>query len=379
MSLANFFIVSSYGTFFLLPLFLMRHGGSKADIGIVMGVFSFSSVLCRPWISAMVDRIGRKKSYMLGCLTLTIFPMAYLFFDGELNTFYAPLLLIRIAHGIGLAIAFTSSFIYIADITPEGRLNEGIAMFGVTGLTGMAVGPVIAEFILQRLGFSALFLFASATAGMGFLLQTPLPESYLKRTKSSQSFSQVLRKKKTLHVALLFFLFGIGLAASGSFVSPFAKHLNLSFVSLYFVAYCSAAIMTRLLGSRIADRVGERRIIPHALLVTGCGMLLMTFLQGNLILFTSGFMSGCGHGFLFPSLSALALRHEPIELRGKVTAIFTGALDGGVFAGSILLGYVGEWAGFRAIFVLAAASLFLGFIVQKYAKVNGKGPSPMTF
>jgi MFS family permease len=60
MSLANFFTSSSFGSFFLFPLFISNLGGSKLDIGIVMGVFSLSSVLSRPWISSMIDRIGRK-------------------------------------------------------------------------------------------------------------------------------------------------------------------------------------------------------------------------------------------------------------------------------------------------------------------------------
>ena len=66
MSFANFFTVSSFGTFFLFPLFVTDHGGSKADIGIIMGAFALSSVLCRPWISALIDRIGRKRSYTIG-------------------------------------------------------------------------------------------------------------------------------------------------------------------------------------------------------------------------------------------------------------------------------------------------------------------------
>ncbi len=31
--------------------------------GIIMGAFSLSSVLCRPWISEMVDRIGRERKH----------------------------------------------------------------------------------------------------------------------------------------------------------------------------------------------------------------------------------------------------------------------------------------------------------------------------
>ena len=132
MSFANLFNVSSFGAFFLFPLFIINHGGSKSDIGIIMGVFALSAVLCRPWISDMVDRIGRKKSYTIGCIIMSVVPVMYLFFRGDLSSFYFPLILVRILHGVGLAICFTASFTYIADIVPEERLNEGIGMFGAT-------------------------------------------------------------------------------------------------------------------------------------------------------------------------------------------------------------------------------------------------------
>ena len=82
MAAANLACLSSFGTFFLFPLFITAHGGDQVDIGIIMGAFALSSVLCRPWISDMIDRIGRKKSYAAGSLIMTVMPAAYLLFRG---------------------------------------------------------------------------------------------------------------------------------------------------------------------------------------------------------------------------------------------------------------------------------------------------------
>ena len=147
---ANFFTVSSFGIFFLFPLFIKDRGGSESDIGIIMGVFSLASVLCRPWISEMIDRIGRMRSYTIGSLLMTALPLSYLLFRGGLSMFYVPLVLVRVIHGVGLAVCFTAGFTYIADIIPEERLNEGIGIFGVTGLMGLAMGPLIGEVIIER-------------------------------------------------------------------------------------------------------------------------------------------------------------------------------------------------------------------------------------
>jgi MFS family permease len=371
MAFSNLFTVSSFGTFFLFPLLITGYGGSKSDIGIIMGVFALSAVLCRPWISNMIDLIGRKRSYTIGCSIMSVLPLIYLLFRGNLSQFYLSLILVRIVHGVGLAICFTASFTYIADIVPEERLNEGIGMFGVTGLTGLAIGPVIGEIIITEFGSSVFFLAATGMATLGLIIHLPLSESFVHDSqKFSQSFFAVFIKRKMLFVALLAFLFGFGLAASGSFVSPFAKEQEIVFISLYYISYSLAAVLTRILGGRLADRIGEDRIIPYALTLTGGGLLILMFLGGNAILVLSGLISGCGHGFLFPCLNSLAIRNEPIDTRGKITGVFTGGIDAGAFVGSVILGYIGQWAGFQALFFAAGIALILGIGIRRFQAKN---------
>jgi len=377
MAIANLFTVSSFATFFLFPLFITNHGGSKSDIGIIMGALALSSVLCRPWISGMIDRIGRKKSYTIGCTIMSAVSLIYLLFRGDLSHFYLPLILVRILHGVGVAICFTAAFTYIADIVPWERLNEGIGVFGVSGLMGLAIGPIIAEMIIREFGFSAFFLVAAGMALAGLLLHIPLAESFTRVShESPRSFFSVLIKRRTLTVAVLAILFGFGLAAYGGFVSPFAKEQDIAFVSLYYVSYSLAAILTRLSGGRLADRIGEERVIPYGQILTGGGLLMLILLGGNTILALSGLITGCGHGVLFPCLNTLAIRNEPISIRGKITGVFTGGIDTGAFVGSIALGYIGEWAGFRPLFLAAGLALFAGLGVYKFQGVNSRQVAP---
>jgi MFS family permease len=361
MALANFFTVSSFGSFFMLPLFVTRHGGSKADIGVVMGVFALASVLSRPWIAEMIDRIGRKRSYTIGSCLMTILPLTYLLFHGTLDRFYLALLMVRLVHGVGLALCFTAVFTYVVDIIPQVRLNEGLGMFGITGLLGLAAGPALAEVIVENYGFPAFFLSASALGAAGLALHFSLPESLRKETHvNPKGFFRVLLQPKMLMVALLASFFGFGLAASGSFVTPYAKENQLAFISLYFMGYSTAAVLTRILGGRVADHIGEERVISPAMLLTGAGLLLLALPLSSPLLLASGLLSGCGHGFLFPCLNSLAVRDESPHIRGKITGVFTGSIDAGAFAGAVALGYIGEWAGFRVLFLTAGVALLLG-------------------
>jgi MFS family permease len=363
MASANFFIITSLSSFFLFPLFITSHGGTKSDIGILMGAMTLSSVLIRPWISAMIDRFGRKRSYLLGTLIMTVMPAVYIVFHGNLADFYTSLFIVRIIHGIGVALSFTAAFTYVADIVPQERLNEGLGAFGITALVGMAVGPAIAEPIIRQLGFDAYFLTGSILGAITLFLLLFLPETYIPRNSQERgiSFFTVLRRRKIFSVALLTMLFGAGMAAQGGF--PYIEHLKLPYISLFFIAYSSAAIVTRIVGGRLADRVGEERVIPWAFVVSATGFLSLIMVKESWYLIASGLIIGCGHGFIFPCLNALAIRDEPIHIRGKINGVFTGGVDSGLFIGSILLGYIGEWFGYRPIFITTFLILMIGLVI----------------
>ena len=369
LAIANLSCLSSFGAFFLFPLFITAHGGDQVDIGIIMGVFALSSVLCRPWISDMIDRVGRKKSYAAGSMIMTLMPLAYLFFRGALDSFYLPLIMVRIVHGIGFAICITAAFTYIADIIPHERLNGGLGIFGISGLMGTALGPALAEIIIHRAGFDLLFIVAAAIAGVGFIIQYPLKDTYVPLVKPAESsFFLVLQKRRVFLVAAVALLFGFGLAAVNGFVSPYASERRIFFISLYYIAYSFAAILTRLFGGSFIDRQGEDKIIPYALALIGGGLLLLVFMKESHLLFFSGFTTGCGHGLLYPALNAHAIRGEPRNVRGKITGAYTGSIDAGAFIGSVILGYVGELVGFQALFLAAGAAVLCAIFI--FRRVN---------
>ncbi|BCA79409.1 MFS transporter [Desulfuromonas sp. AOP6] len=363
MFVANLTTVSSFTAFFLFPLFIGEHGGSQGDIGIIMGTFALASALCRPWISEMVDRMGRKKSYTCGCFILVLMPLTYLTFSGSLNDFYWPLLVVRVIHGIGIAICFTAVFTYMADIIPRDRLNEGLGMFGTSGLIGLAVGPALGEWVLRHGEFAHFFVMSSALALVGLLVQWPLRETPADPSHGkAPSFFTLFRRQKHVIVAGLALIFGIGQAASGNFVAPLAEARDLSPISLFYLTYASSAIMIRFLGGKLADRLGEIRLLPWALAITAIGLFTLALVQKNFGLAMAGLLCGVGHGMLFPTLNSMAIRHESYQNRGKITGIFTGSIDLGLFSGSFLLGYIGEIAGPSLLFLAAGGALLLGLL-----------------
>jgi MFS family permease len=367
MAVANFAQTASFSAFFLLPLYLLAAGGHRGDIGVVMGSFALASAVCRPWVAEMIDRIGRKRSYTLGSIVMVVAPLLHLGFSDPLGAGYPWLLLLRAGHGVGMAICFTAVFTYMADVLPADRFNEGIGMFGISGLVGVAAGPLAAEVVLQQAGYPGLFLAAAAFSLVSLVVHLPLAESHPPDSRRrGPSFFTLLHRGKFIMIALLSLLFGFGLAGTGNFVAPLAAERGLGGVSTYYLCYSLGAILARLCGGRLADRYGENHILPWGIGLYAVGLVLLPALSGAVLLDLAGACAGAGHGLLFPTLNTLAVRGEPGEVRGKATGIFTGGIDAGCFAGSLLLGYIGEWLGLAALFwvaggCMAVSLLLLGF------------------
>jgi predicted MFS family arabinose efflux permease len=96
------------------------------------------------------------------------------------------------------------------------------------------------------------------------------------------------------------------------------------------------------------------------------GVLLLPFTHSQLLLCTAGVISGTGHGLLFPLLNTMAVRNEPMSVRGKATGIFTGGIDTGIFAGSLIFGYIGDWFGLNVLFLCAGLSMASALILFRF-------------
>ncbi len=371
LALANLAHTASFMAFSLLPLYILAHHGNQGDVGVIMGLFALASALCRPWISDMIDRIGRKRSYTIGALIMVICPAIHLAITNPLGDIYPLFLLLRLVHGVGLAICFTAVFTFVADQLPATRLNEGIGIFGISGLIGVALGPALTEIAIDAYGFDGLFLTATGLAVIALLAHLPVQESFRRTTgESGPSFFTLLKRGKLLVVGLMSALFGLGIAATSNFVAPLAEQRSIELISAFYISYSAAAIATRIGGGRLADHYGENRILPYGIVFFTVGLLLLPFTWNQVALIGAGACAGTGHGLLFPSLNSLAIRNEPVEIRGKVTGIFTGGIDTGVFAGSLILGYIGQWFGLNVLFCLAGILMTTGLFLFGFRPRN---------
>lgn len=350
------------GMFYLFPLYVMDLGGTKSDIGILMGIMALSAVGVRPWVSGLVDRFGRKSAFRAGSLLMGLAAGAHILFTAPIDDLFFTLVLLRFVYGVGLGFVIVSSLTYATDLVPRQRLNEGLGIFGVMPLLGIAIGPVIGEVIKNRYGFSGMFLGVIAACILTILILQPVRQPVAAiPTPQQGGFFTVLGSPSVWRMGLVVLSFGVAFAAHGGFVAPFAESLSLR-ASVYFIAYSSAAVLSRLFGGRLAQRFGEHSVIAAALLVICAGFFWLVQVETHWGLAITGMLAGAGHGIFFPTVMALCIRSVSAEDRGKVTGVITGSVDAGMLLGSFALGILGDFFGFGVLFATAAGVVLGGWL-----------------
>lgn len=348
-----------FHAFLHLPRFLSEQGATDAFTGLAMGLPGVTAVLVRPWIGRAADVQGRQRVLRLGAGLHFLVAAAYLLVEGP-----GPFVLgLRLVHGVALASSMPVIFTIAADLAPEGRKTEGIALFGISGLAPLALGGLLGDLILAAADFRAFF---ASVAGLGLLawgLAFGLPDSRpppRPGDAAPRSFFASMTQPDLIPVWAVGTAFALAISGAFFFVSRFVQDTGIGSMSAFFGAYATAAVVLRSFFAWVPERFGPVRVLTPAVLTIAAGLVLLAVARTPLGLVTAGLCAGLGHGFAFPIVVGLAVsRARPVE-RGAAMAIATGTFDVGALFGGPLFGAVRDLAGYPATFGAGAAVAVAG-------------------
>jgi MFS family permease len=358
--MASLFQGLAFFLFVHFPGYLRELGAAEFQIGLVIATTALSALLIRPWLGRSMDRLGRRPIFMAGNALNTLVLASYLTVDS-----IGPwLFVVRIAHGIAVGSIFASMFAYAADLVPADRRTQGLALFGVSGLLPIALGGVLGDVVTARWDFQALFVTALALGVAGFALCLPLREAAARLPDgTSISFLRPLIQRDLLPLWWMTLVFALALTAYFTFLRTFVDVTGIGSVGSFFGTYASTAILLRVVGGWVPDRIGQKKVLYPAIAVFTGGFLVLAAATTTGMVMIAGAMCGAGHGYIFPIMYSLAFGRAGVADRGSASAIFTGVFDLGQFIGGPALGSLIVVAGYAPMFVAAAAWLAVGTVV----------------
>jgi MFS family permease len=150
-----------YGAFLgFLPIYAKNAGLNDAEIATVLGAQLILAMVAKPIAGRLSDRVGRIPVIVIGLL-LCAAALPLIFRSESLTTFVlvAPVL----GLGVGAVTPVTNAL--IADLASVRNLGAAMGVFGTIWDIGEAAGPMIAGFLIGRVGYAATFdVIAAVTA-----------------------------------------------------------------------------------------------------------------------------------------------------------------------------------------------------------------------
>jgi len=356
---ANFLHSLALFGYLHLPGFLAERGSDELEIGIVMALMSAAAVALRPLVGRLLDTRGRRVIARWGSLLHLAVTLAYLGVDAVGPWLYA----VRILHGVAQAMLFSTLFTIAADVVPPSRRTEGIALFGVSGLLPMSLAGLIGDVILAGAGYPELFAATALMAGLGGLASWMVEDSrpgLEAGAPAPRSFFATALGRTLQPLWVLGFGFALAIASYFTFLRTFIDHVGVGSMGLFYTVYSAAAIVLRVALGWVPDRVGMRRSMVPALMATVVGLLVLREADSAFDVALAGLLTGTGHAFVFPILSALVVTRAADQERGAALAMYTALFDLGMLAGGPVLGAVLERTDYGTMFAVAAAVAVVG-------------------
>ncbi|MCJ0927190.1 MFS transporter [Acinetobacter lwoffii] len=378
----NFFLfVYYFALLTILPIYIMKDlGGSVKEAGLALTLFLASSITVRPFSGMIIEKLGKKISMRGAGVIFALFAFSYLLVDSMWS-----LLLVRFLHGIWFSILTTAAVPVANEFIPEQRKGEGMGYFVMSTNLGVVFGPLLALTVIQFTSFKVLFGILAVIISLGLIFcwmlkitELPKPEA-ISTEKTSLSLQDIL-EVKVLAVSFVALLTAFAYSGIMSFITAFSETKQLlGYTSVFFIVFAASMLLVRPWVGKIYDRKGPSAVIYPSFIFFAIGLVIVSLISNQWILWLSAVFIGIGYGSLFPCLQTLAIQSVDKQRMGHAISTFFTLFDLGLAIGSVAMGVLIAYWGFETTYVLSAALVIVTILVyrQYVAKKQNNRPASL--
>jgi MFS family permease len=385
-------IVSYLGntlTLLAVPWFVLQTTGSVVQAGIV-GFFSLLSMVVSGALSSvLVERLGYKRSSVLGdilsALTVMLIPLLYLTIG---LAFWELLVLVSIG-GLLRAPANTARATLVPNLAELAGMRLERANAFDDGVLHIAafLGAPLAGILIAIIGTSNLLWLDAATFAFSALvigLAVPAHTLVEKRTKAEQAAKpaekqsyfaalgdglSVIKDPILSTLMVVFIITNMLDSASSAVVLPvyvLETYHSAIPLGLFYAALGGMAFVGTLIFAAVGHRFPRRLTLGISLAVGGAlrfWVLLIPNFPIQLIWFA---LAGLAFGFINPMIFTIIQERTPREKLARVMGLGGAMVMGGMPLGILISGFVVTWIGLHttligmgAIYLLATLSILV--------------------
>ncbi len=352
----------------ILPFLKAKLLLSYTMTGVIMLASNITSSVIQPVFGYLSDQ--KEKAFLLpfGCLCaglgLSLLPIP---------DHYEIVLCLVIVSGLGIALYHPEGFKTARFFTGD-KMATGLAVFTVGGNVGLALGPVVATFIITHFGLDYMpFMLLFSLIFLSLLLRTWRVVSHA-RPRLVPKGSTPAHNTKGAYLS-------IGLIVAAVIMRSWTHFGLMAYIPFYYIDYekgdplyagtlvsvfLAGGAVGTLVGSPLADRWGYKRYLIFSMALTSTLFPLIFVTHGSMLFVSLGIV-GMALISSFTITMVMAQELLPRNL-GVASGLMAGFAIGTGGIGVTILGVIADHFGvptaLKSIMVLPLVGLLISCIVR---------------
>lgn len=327
-------------------------GGSAALMGVVGGLMNVVSLVCRPLLGGLADRVSRYRLSLAGAACMAFACALYVMAPNP-----AVVVVARVVNGVGFSCCSVSMSTWFCSLLPPGRVGSGMGIYGTMNALGMAVAPALGVALLGSVGYRPAFvvpaLFSTAIMVLvQFVGDRGLPLRAASGEKDAEAEKDAGAEKgcasaarprlvepRVVPVALIIMLFAIPYCATQSFLVNYvaARGLAVS-VGLFFPAYAVILLVLRVALRDLFDTRPFPFFVGAASVSAAVGIGALAVAANDALLMVAALGLAGGYGVMSSVCQSTALKLARPGAEGLANGTYYIGLDLGMSLGPMMGG-----------------------------------------
>jgi MFS family permease len=358
ITLINFIVYLVYYLLMVIIAVIAQDAlhATLGQAGLASGIYIIGTLIARLFMGKTLELIGRKAVLRYGALFYLITTIAYLYIPN-----IGILYLVRLLNGFGYGTVSTATNAIVTAYIPKSRHGEGINYYGLSTSLAAAIGPFIGMVLLNTMNFHFIILFSIVLILLTTMACFIFPVKNIQlsaehKAKLSRWSLDSFIEKTVIFISFIGFLMGLSYSSVLSFLSSYAKTIDLvAASSFFFVVYALVITATRPLSGKIFDKHGENAVMYPSFVFLAAGLILLSFTTSSWMLFISGGLIGLGYGTFMSNGQAICLKASPNSHRiGIAISTYFIGLDLGLGVGPYILGELRNFLTFQSMYLVAS-------------------------
>jgi len=346
-----------------MPLYATELGATVSQVGLIVAIYSYVTALILIPFGILSDRLGRRNFLIAGLVIFTLAPLLY-----PLAATPGQLILVRAIHGLASAALTPAAITSVIDLASKSQRGEAIGWYTTSTQLGLMAGPITGGFILNYLGFNAVFYSCSVISllGLVFILSRlrAIPQGSAIEGTEDNSWGWI--KQRLIFAGLLTpFFIAIGSGTIAAYIPLYGESFGVTGTGAGLIItaiYISSALL-RVPAGKLSDKVGRKLMIISGMAISVVSMALFSQFHSISQLCIVAIFFGIGMGIAAPASIALVADMASEGARGLSMGVTACLFQIGLAAGATAMGAVAGISSFEIMFLVCALCLAIGLLV----------------